>query len=134
MHRPSRRYIGSKNLWIDIYNYKKYIHQQFANHRIYEKSKDIFELSHSINNHHLIESKLNKLDTQITEIMLSSENQFCRTKQQTEWSVELHQVSIICNHWIKRYKGLKNGVITLHNKSRHYMTLFQQKGKFKLIL
>lgn len=70
LQRPSRRYIGSKSPGSDIYHYKKYLHQQFVNHRIYKKFNEIFVLSHSTDQHDKIKPMLNKLDKQIIEIML----------------------------------------------------------------
>ena len=127
LQRPSKRYIGSKNPGIDIYNYKQYIHQQFVNHRIYDKSANIFNLSHLDDSKYDIETQLNKLDKQITEIMLSSEQTFCKMKQDTEWSIELHQTSIMCNYWARRYKGIKNGIITTKQTTALYNSLKEDK-------
>lgn len=66
LKRPDSRYIGTKNEGIDIYNYKKYVHEQFNNHRIYEKSKNIYEMSHQPANVSQVEKMIASVDKMIT--------------------------------------------------------------------
>lgn len=127
LQRPNKRYIGSKNPGIDIYNYKKYILQQFVNHGVYEKATKLFNESRQDDEQPNIETLLDKLDRQITEIMLSAEHKFCQIKHDTDWSIELHQASSMCNYWVRRYKGIVNGIITTQQIKEIYDSLMEEK-------
>jgi hypothetical protein len=101
LKKPPKRNIGTNCSNYDIFKYKKHIDTQFKIHRIYDK---IELLKSAVLPHTQLELSLNRLDTTITEIMLSAEKKSCQTFHNTNWSVELHISSIMCNYWLKTYK------------------------------
>ena len=111
MKKPDSRYIGTKNDGIDIFNYKQYVNQQFLNHRIYDKSNLIIELSHQQDNQVEVRKLIHSVNNIITEIVLAVERSFVKPRHATEWSVELHLTSMIFNYWNIVYKGILNGKI-----------------------
>jgi hypothetical protein len=120
LKKPAQRYIGTNSPNYDIFKYKQYIDKHFKIHKIYDKidtitSKEIPKKD--------LEIELNKLDQTITEIMLAAEKKGCRVHHNTHWSVELHISSIICNYWLKTYKGIKNNINTSAQTKRLYLSL-----------
>jgi hypothetical protein len=109
LQKPNKRNIGTQSTGLDIYNYKKYIDEKFREHKIYAKSQQLQQLI-------LYESKeraehiINNLDKFITTTMLRAEKKCCRTRHETDWSVELHVTSLLCKYWLKIIKGHKNNV------------------------
>ena len=112
LKRPPARSIGTKFKGKDLFHYKEEINKQFINHRIYERSNQLHEESRQGIVSRDFENKLNSIDKEITEIMVSAENKKCRRRHvDSEWSVELHITSLMCLYWMKQYKGLINGVL-----------------------
>ena len=87
LKKPDRRFIGTKNEGIDLYNYKQYVHRQFINHRIYDKSYSIFEMTHHQQKKEEVKQLIHSVDNMITEIVLAAERTFVKPRHATEWSV-----------------------------------------------
>jgi hypothetical protein len=57
-------------------------------------------------------SEMNKVDKLITNLMLKAKKNRCSTSHDTEWSIALHQQSLICQYWLRMSKGLVYGIKT----------------------
>ena len=93
--RPPARHIGSKSKGTVIYNYKEETHNQFLNHRIYEKATKLHEESLQAKVLEQFEVTLNNLDQQITQIMLSAEKNQCKRKVVSRSTYNVYDVSIL---------------------------------------
>jgi hypothetical protein len=111
LSRPATRHIGSKSKGKDIFNYKMEVHKQFNIHRIYDRIQELFSKSLIEDNNTLFEYQLNSIDQQVTEIMIAAEMKKGTRRHESEWSIELHNTSLMCLYWTKQYKGIKNGVL-----------------------
>jgi hypothetical protein len=120
LQKPTKRHIGTNSSGYDIFNYKKYIDNQFKIHRIYDKTNILVSSAIPINE---LEAKLNKIDTIITDIMLNAEKKYCQPRHDNNWSVELHTQSTLCNYWLKTYKGIKNNIQVDATIQRLYLSL-----------
>ena len=110
LKRPDKRLIGSKSKVENIYKYKQLINTQFLNHNIYERAKKLKELSiTNIDNNKEFENDLNVLDLQVTEIILSAEQQSGTRMHKCEWSIALHQSSVVYKIWRKVDKATTKG-------------------------
>jgi ribonuclease HI len=109
LKKPDKRHIGTKSSNLDIYQYKKYIDHQFKRHRIYEKTDDLL-LQATIQPTSVLELSINKLDSSITEIMLSAEKKCCRARYESQWSIAIHVSSLVCKYWLKMFKGIRNNI------------------------
>lgn len=54
----------------------------------------------------------NRLDNQITEIVLAAAKHVCPKQHEMEWSVELYNQSKLCKYWALVAKGVRNKVDT----------------------
>jgi stress response protein SCP2 len=93
LSRPTKRHIGLKSKKDIIYRYKQYIHNQFVIHQRYERANEIYSQAEGG------KVKLNRLDKQITEILLAAERYQCSKQQETEWSVAIHHQAQLCKYW-----------------------------------
>lgn len=124
--RPAARHIGSKSKPNTIYKYKDHIHTQFVIHRIYERAEELFKCSDEepVTEEYII--KLNNLDKQITEIMLSAEKKICPRQHESEWSVAIHQQSMLCKYWALVVKGTRNKIDTSRKSNEVFTELPEQ--------
>jgi hypothetical protein len=122
LSRPTKRYIGSKSKADIIYKYKNYIHRQFIRHRIYDRAAELKRLSDKGPVTPELIRQINNLDKQITEIILAAEKSQCLHKQETDWSITIHQQLLLCKYWAKVYKRVKDRFDT----SKQSMELFSQ--------
>jgi hypothetical protein len=95
-----------------IYNYKQYIHKQFVTHRIYERAAELLTASRMEGATHELVKKINNLDKQITEIVLASEQDQCPRQHESNWSIIIHQQSLVCKYWAVVLKGVRNKIDT----------------------
>jgi hypothetical protein len=110
--KPTKRYIGSKSKPHIIYKYKQYIHKQFLIHKIYERAEILSKIAEATPITQELLDKINRLDNQITEIMLAAEKQVCPKQHDTEWSAVLHNQSQLCKFWAVVVKGTWNKIDT----------------------
>jgi hypothetical protein len=116
LKKPIKRNIGTNSSGHEIYTYKKYIDSQFKLHKIYEKTSNLPIISQTATKREL-ENILNNIDSSVTEIMLSAEKKCCRVRHESNWSINLHITSIMCNYWLKTFKGHKNNInVTIQTK------------------
>jgi Reverse transcriptase (RNA-dependent DNA polymerase) len=122
LKRPPKRYIGSKSKKQIISDYKQYIHKQFQIHRIYERAEELGNHAafYSITEEYL--QKLNRLDKQITEIILAAEQSQVPRAFKSDWSVAIHQQALVCKYWALLCKGFRNRTDT----SRQAMSIYLQ--------
>jgi ribonuclease HI len=109
LQKPKKRHIGTNCSGYEIYQYKKYIDKQFQIHQIYDKTNDLQRISNHTTKRDF-EKLLNALDKTITEIVLAAEKKCSKPRHESNWSVELHIASIMCNFWLKKFKGYKNNM------------------------
>ena len=94
--RPEKWNIDTNSKQSVIYNYKKTVFKQFEEHNIFKRAEQIWlesQLTLKDRDEFLI--KLNVLDTQITKIVRGAEKRSTNRMPSTEWSVEIHHVSIV---------------------------------------
>jgi hypothetical protein len=109
LKKPAIRQIGTNCSGNEIYLYKKYIDKHFHIHKIYEKTNNLPSVSNHTTKREL-EKILNNLDQTITEILLVAEKKCCRVRHNSNWSIDLHLISILCKYWLKSFKGYKNNI------------------------
>jgi hypothetical protein len=126
LQRPPRRFIGLTNPPDTIYRYKQYIEEQFAKHRIYDRSKRFYELSKiaPITGEQL--KSLNNLDILVTEIILVAEKHVYPRRQTTSWSIAIDQHSTLCKFWATITRGVKDSINTQKQSEKHYQLLPQE--------
>jgi hypothetical protein len=122
LQKPNKRNIGTQSTGLDIYNYKKYIDEQFREHKIYGKTQQLQQLI-IYESKERVEHIINNLDKFITTTMLRAEKKCCRTRHENDWSVELHVTSLMCKYWLKIIKGHKNNVDINSQANLIYMKL-----------
>jgi hypothetical protein len=91
--RPARRHIGSKSKPSIIYHCKQHIHKQFLIHHIYERASEIQRLYKEGPITPEFREKINRLDKQITEIILSAEKSQVPREHESDWSIAIHHQS-----------------------------------------
>jgi hypothetical protein len=96
LSRPTKRHIGSKSKPKTIYGYKQYIHKQFVLQRIYGRAENIKNLAEQGPATPELEKRINNLDKQVTEIMLSAEKNYCPLQHETAWLGAIHQQALLC--------------------------------------
>jgi hypothetical protein len=104
LKKPVKRQIGTTCRHYDIFKYKSYIDTQFKINMIYDKMDALVSSNTQKPD---LERILNTTDNTITEIMLAAEKKCCQARAETNWSVELHIQSILCNYWLKHSRALK---------------------------
>jgi hypothetical protein len=106
--RSEKRYIGTKS--------------KPGVHRIYERAEAIKTQAENGNITKELIQRLNNLDKQITEIMLAAEKSQFPKRQETEWSITIHEQAQLCKYWAMVEKGIRNKIDT----SRQSGTLIVQ--------
>jgi hypothetical protein len=92
-----QRIIGSNESDSTIIKYQNYIHEQFNNHRIMDKATEL-ATNFSGTNDHLIK-QIDKLDKQITEIVLSSERLCAPKRCCIRWNPGIANISLVIKYF-----------------------------------
>jgi hypothetical protein len=107
LKRPAKRVIGSSSKGIEIFSYKRELNQQIENHQLYEKAEAAFTSTFLKVIPESLEKTLHNLDSQLTAFALRAERICCPKCHESDWSIALHQQSLICCYWIMRQRGVK---------------------------
>lgn len=106
---PPIRLIGTNTTEKEAINYIENLHLQFRQHRIFEKSKELYNMSgRELFDREKISNEVNKLDELITNLMLRCEQTTCSRKSATMWSPAILHSHIMIKYWnmaIKQAKG-----------------------------
>lgn len=106
LERVPTRYLNSAHP-VDVYNYKKYVFQEFNSHQIFERASDLYILASPVKMDDAdYIAKLNSLDSLILNIQLKAERQHCKLRTKYDWSDDVHFAKIIVNYWSIRRKRL----------------------------
>jgi hypothetical protein len=132
LSQPKKREIGSKSKQADIYAYKQYIHEKVKEHRINTKLEAVEQMLAERKIPKDLEARLNSIDQQIT----TAEGKFSSRHHESEWSIELHQHSILCKYWLTSIKGMSSGYQTAYRTKELYnlLTKEQQEGVKRLLI
>jgi hypothetical protein len=136
LKRPKKREIGSKTKKCDIYEYKQEIHKEFNKQNIYKELDILHEITKQTNyDTQYLTKKLNHIDHKVTKIVLKAEKKNGTRKHDNEWSVALHQQSLLCRYWSIIKKGMKNGRETRNQTTKLYkkMSKNNQENLDKII-
>jgi hypothetical protein len=92
---PDKRHIGTNSTSKDKFSYKKFIDDQFRHQNIDDRTNNLLHmLTIKIKNE--MANIINKLDTTITNIMITAERKCCKARHGSAWSVAVHTSSLLC--------------------------------------
>jgi hypothetical protein len=110
LKKPTKREIGSKSKKKDIYLYKQDLHNYFTQHNIYDMVDRLsIESLYNKKPEDYI-TCMNKTDKLITKLMIKAEKSRASLQHDSEWSIALHQQSLLCRYWLTPSKGMINGI------------------------
>jgi hypothetical protein len=110
LQRPKKQNIGSKSKKNNIYEYKQEDHREFTKERIYKSINRIYATALLQNyDEQYVTRKLNEIDRKVTKIILRAESNKGSIQYKNEWSIGLHQQSLLCRYWSTIERGMKNG-------------------------
>jgi hypothetical protein len=108
---PPIRKIGSKTHHKDRKAYKKYLHDKFSEHNIYDRAKHIYEQS---TNGQLdltaFERNISNLDEDITKWMKLAEKTTCKKRAKPSWNKKISALSEEIKYWNIASRGYKNNI------------------------
>lgn len=111
IHRPPTRMIGYNTSKREVLNYKNYVHKEFEQHDIFQRSKALFDQATVCMPHETqFLSELNALDRLITSIMIKAEKTQCSKKPPFLWSPAIHQASLIIKYWSIQQQVDRRGI------------------------
>jgi hypothetical protein len=109
LQRPKRQDIGINSKKRDIYKYKQEVHREFLK-KIYAEVDAIYNMSLEVNcSVETLESTISKVNKVITAEVLKAETNNASKYYESEWSIALHQQSLVCRYWSTIKRGMKNG-------------------------
>jgi hypothetical protein len=113
---------------MDIFTFKKTVDGGFHEHLIYLKVEKIEQEIQSGKIPNDLEAQLNSIDKQVTRITLAAEKKCASSHHESEWSIELHQHSILCKYWTIVNKGEKSAYKTSFRAAQLYRLLMEHQA------
>jgi hypothetical protein len=80
-----------------------------------------------------LEARLNSIDCQKTRTVTTAEQKYSSIHHKSEWSIELHQHSILCKYWLTSKKGMNSGYQTAFKTKEPYNQLTKEQGVQRLL-
>lgn len=100
LYTPPSRKIGYNTNRKEVLNYKEFITAEFNSRDIFRRAQDLFDkAAPDLPDEPSFLKRLNKLDAEITKIMIEGERSQCSKKPPFLWTPEVHQASLIIKYW-----------------------------------
>jgi hypothetical protein len=82
------------------------------------------------NNVERLTKRLNLVDKKTTKIVFKAEKNNASKKYKTDWSVALHQQSLMCRYWSVIMRGMMNGLRTNRQTTKLYNEMSKENQQY----